>query len=96
MFIRDFETHVPLTNGDQIPGVHPWGLKRSFPKPNNVPSPRAKTKKNCQKCTIPRVFSGVPCGCPGGQRPGKLMISALPAEYINCDLRNCILIDNLS
>ena len=86
--------HVPLTNGDQIPGVHPWGLKRSFPSPNNVHTPRAK--KNCQKCTIPRVLLGVPRGCPRGQRPGKPMISALPAEHINCDLRNCILIYNLS
>ena len=63
LFIQDIENHVPLTNEDQIPGVHPWGLKRSFPKPNNVPTPRAQ--KLSKMYHSPRV--------PGG----KLMISAL-------------------
>ena len=63
--------HVPLTNDDQIPGVHPWGLKRSFSKLNNVPTSRAQNiVKNVQ-------FPACSWGFPGGQPPGKLMISAL-------------------
>ena len=61
LVIRDFENHVPLTNGDQIPGVHPWGLKRSFPKPNNVPTPRAQ-----------KIVKNVPFpACMHGSTPGK-------------------------
>ena len=46
---------------DQIPGVHPWGLKRSFPKPNNVPTPRAQ-----------KIVKNVPFPtCSRGSTPGK-------------------------
>ena len=62
--------NMPCT-ADQIPGVHPWGLKRSFPKPNNVPTPRAQNiVKNVQ-------FPACSRGFPGGQPSGKPMISAL-------------------
>ena len=63
----DFESDVLLTKVDQIPRVHPWSLKRSFPKLNNVPSPRAQT-----------IVKNVPFpACSRGQPPGKPMISAL-------------------
>ena len=63
LFIWDFESHVPLTNGNQIPWVHPWGLKRSFPKPNNVPTPRAQ--KIVKNEPFPACSRGFPVGVPG-------------------------------
>ena len=69
--IRDFESDVPLTNVEQILGVHPGGLACSFPKLNNVPTPRSK------KTVTNALFPACSRGCPGGQPPGKPMISAL-------------------
>ena len=79
--------HVPLTNGDQILGVHPWGLKRSFPKPNNVPTLHA------QKIVKNVPFPVCSQGFPGGQPNDKCIscFQLLVANYIEAYMHLAIL-----
>ena len=56
------------------PGGASLGSEALISKTKQCPHPARP--KNCQKCTIPHMFPGVPRGCPGGQLSGKPMISA--------------------